>query len=223
MTLSDLTYAAQFEVLRVWIGALHTAELTRPSVLPGWSVADLIAHLAGTGRTIATLSPAGVDDVPMSTADYVSNYARSAGEIAETARETTVGAGPELLAALDRANADAQHALDRLGGVEQVVLTRRGPMLLSDFLDTRLIELVVHSDDLARSLPDRPAPTVLPSARRRAVAVLRELLTGRADDPVAALAAASALSEEEFIELATGRVVPRPDLAPALAAAVPLF
>ena len=51
----DLTYAAQFEVLSVWIGSLQPGELASPSVLPGWTVADLISHLAGTGTTIAAL------------------------------------------------------------------------------------------------------------------------------------------------------------------------
>ena len=40
--LSDLTYVAQFEALRAWVGTLQTTELQSPSVLPGWTVAELI-------------------------------------------------------------------------------------------------------------------------------------------------------------------------------------
>ncbi len=84
--------------------------------------------------------------------------------------------------------------MDELGGLDRVVLARRGPILLSDFLDTRLIELVVHAGDLTRSLPDRNGPMVMPSAVKRVVTVLRELLTAKAGNPVEALAAASALA-----------------------------
>ncbi|SDP00674.1 TIGR03083 family protein [Nakamurella panacisegetis] len=221
--LYDLTYAAQFEVLRVWISGLDADELSAPSVLAGWTVADLIGHLAGTGSSIAALEPAPEGTDPISIATYVSNYAPAADEIAAVARDTTVGAGPELLDLFGRTNEAAMSNLTALGGSDRVVLARRGPILLSDFLDTRLIELVVHAGDLARSLPDRKPPKVLSGAAWRVVAVMRELLTERAADPVAALAAASTLPVVEFIELATGRR-PLPDGLPvALGTALPLF
>jgi uncharacterized protein (TIGR03083 family) len=223
LTLPDLTYTAQFEVLRVWIGTLQPAELGGPSALPGWTVADLIGHLVGLGRTISTLQPAEADFEPISIAAYVSNYAAASGQSAQAARDITGHAGAALLTQLDRSNTEAQRTLDRFGGIDQTVVSRRGPIMLSNFLDTGLIELVVHSGDLARSLPDHRAPIILPSAERRVLAVLRELLTGRAGDPVEALAAASALPPAEFVELATGRRVPPTNLPPALAGALPLF
>lgn len=223
MSIPDLTYAAQFEVLSVWIGSLQPGDLASPSVLPGWTVADLISHLAGTGTTIAALRAADDDAVPMTVADYVLNYASSAETIGRLARDTTMAAGPDLLARFETAHAQAERTLDELGSVDRIVVSRRGPILLSDFMDTRLIELVVHSGDLARSLPGRKSPTVLPTAQRRVLAVLRELLTEKADNPVEALAAASNLDPAEFIELSAGRRRPADDLAPALSGALPLF
>ncbi len=223
MSVPDLTYSAQFEVLRVWIGNLGPDDLASPSVLAGWTVADLVGHLVGTGETVAALLAAGDDAEPMSIADYVCDYGPAAAQIGQFARDTAHAAGADLLAELDRANADAQRCLDQLGAADRVVLTRRGPMLLSDFLDTRLIELVVHSGDLARSLPQKKGPTVLPSAQRRVVGVLRELLTERAGNPVEAMAAASRLLPSEFIELGAGRRLPGDELAPALTEALPLF
>ncbi len=223
MPIPDLTYAAQFEVLSVWIGSLQPGELASPSVLPGWTVADLVSHLAGTGTTIAALRAADDEVEPMTVADYVGNYASSAEAIGQLAKDTTVAAGPDLLARFGAAHAQAERTLDELGNVDRIVVSRRGPILLSDFMETRLIELVVHSGDLARSLPGRKSPTVLPTAQRRVLAVLRELLTAKADDPVEALAAASKLEPTEFIELSAGRKRPTDDLAPALSKALPLF
>jgi hypothetical protein len=40
----------------------------------------------------------------------------------------------------------------------------RGPITAQDWITTRLIEIVVHSDDVSRSLPDRdPVPLVRPA------------------------------------------------------------
>ena len=221
--LYDLTYAAQFEVLRVWISGLDADELETPSALAGWTVADLVGHLAGTGTTIAAVRAAPEDADPISVATYVSNYAPSAEQIATIARDSAEQAGPALLELLDRTNEEAMANLTALGGTDRVVQSRRGPILLSDFLDTRLMELVVHAGDLARSLPDRKPPKVLSGAAWRVVAVMRELLAQRAGDPVEALAAASALSVVDFIELGAGRRAAEGDLPVVLRESLPLF
>ncbi|MET3804877.1 uncharacterized protein (TIGR03083 family) [Nakamurella sp. UYEF19] len=241
MSGSDLTYAAQFEVLRVWIGTLDDDDLRTASNLPGWTVGDLIGHLVGTGSSIAGLttaeSPGGspVGEIidsgepgrqeppPMTIADYVSGYTGSADQIAEMAKDLARTTVSDLLDALDASNAAAQLNLDRLGGSDLVVTSRRGPILLSHFLDTRLIELVVHSGDLAASLPDRRGPMVLPMAQRRVLSVLRELLTQRSEHPIDALTAASALPAADFIRLAAGRDASTPALDPALIEALPLL
>ncbi len=221
----DLIYTAQFEALSVWLGTLRPGELTFDSALPGWTVADLIGHLAGIGQSISELRPAGDALQPMSIASYVSRYRPSSDLIAQAAVAVTRSVGPDSspLHSFYGAHAAAQYTVERLGAVDQVVQTRRGPMMLADFLDTAVIELVVHAGDLGRSLPHRRPPVVLPSAQRRVLGVLRELLTEKADRPVEAIAAASALPPADFIELAAGRTVPGPDVSPALAAALPLF
>ena len=38
--------------------------------------------------------------------------------------------------------------------MSQVISTRRGPTTIEDYFATRIIELVVHTDDLNRSLPE---------------------------------------------------------------------
>lgn len=49
-----------------------------------------------------------------------------------------------------------------------------------DLVDTRLVELVVHADDLARSVPDLPAVEIPREAQRRVVRTLLDVLVERA-------------------------------------------
>ena len=156
-------------------------------------------------------------------AEYIAEYAGGAADIDQGTRDLAVAAGEDLLTVLDEAHTGARHRLAELGGADRIVRALRGPILLSDFLDTRVLELVVHSDDLALSLPELQPPHVLPSATNRLVKMLREVLTGRSDDPTEALRAASTLPAEEFILLAAGRRKPAADLAEPLRNVLPLF
>lgn len=219
----DMVFAAQSAALRPWAGTITPEEMARDSVLDGWTVADLLAHLAQVHDAVAALRPAPEDAEPMTAADYLQQYAADAEGIAGMARSIAAQNRADVLVAWDKAAHQARQTLGALGAADRVVQARRGPILESVFLDTRVIELVVHADDLARSLPDHPAPPVLPSARRRVVMALREVLTGRAADPVDALAAASDLPAEEFVALATGRATPARDLPKALADMLPLL
>ena len=200
---TDLTLMAQWSALRAWLGTLP-ADLSGPSTLDGWTVGDLIGHLVAVTRSVGALQPAAADADPSSVAEYLGGYAGRAPQVAEVAREIA-GTG-KLLVALDEASAAAATTLTRFGGRDPVVVAPGGPILLSDFLQTRLIELVVHAGDLQRSVPDHPQPRVLPTARSEVVTTLRAVLTERAADPVAAIAGASALPAVDFIEYATGRV-----------------
>jgi uncharacterized protein (TIGR03083 family) len=219
----DMLFAAQSAALRPWAGTISTDELAEPSVLQGWTVAELLAHLVQVHDAVAALRPAAEDAEPMSTAAYLEQYAADADRIADTARSIAAQSGSDVLAAWDASADQATQTLGALGANDRVVQARRGPIMESSFLDTRLIELVVHADDLRRSLPDHPVPPVLPSARRRVVLTLREVLTTRSPQPVDALAAASILEPIDFVALAAGRVEPAPDLPDALSLALPLL
>lgn len=223
--ISDMLYTAQFAALRPWLDGLDGLDLEQPTLLPGWNVRELIAHLAATGDSIAALEPVAGGDrqLGLSVAEYVSAYAGRAPAIEQLAREIVKRSAGDVLAALDESHDRAQQNLAELGGADRVVQARRGPILLSNFLDTRVMELVVHSGDLHRALPDLPSPRVLSSARNRVVTVLREILTLRAADPVGALQAASDLPTAEFLDLATGRLAVPAELPAELTAALPLL
>ena len=152
--------AAQLTVVRDWIATVSPAHVDRPSVLAGWTVADLIAHVARSGNAMTHLRPADVAPLPLG--QYVSAYAAAAAGIAEGTRALAVATAADRLGAIDTAWSTATAALialgaDDLSAHERVVAGPRGPILLSEFVVTRIVELVVHADDLGRSV-GRPGP-----------------------------------------------------------------
>ena len=222
----DLLFTAQSAALRVWVGTLDEDDLAADSTLPGWTVADLIGHLVAVHDAVAALRPVSPDGAPaaepLAVADYVAGYAGDADRVATVALTIARDTADDPLAAWDGAAEQARQTLGALGAADRLVTTRRGPMLASAYLTTRVIELVVHADDLHASVPHRPGPPVLPSARAHVLSALRVVLTARCDDP-AVLTAASDLDEQRFLALATGRVAADRKVPAALAAVLPLL
>jgi len=141
----------QWRTLRAFLDEIDVHD-DRPSALDGWTVAELVAHLARCHRVI----PGAVDAPPgtnaQSLAEYLGGYAPDAAMVAEGTREQAREIAADPLAAIDLAARRAWEALEAFGPVDHVVLAKRGPILLSDLVVTRGVELVVHADDLARSL-----------------------------------------------------------------------
>lgn len=155
---------AQWLRLRDWVERLELAVDTEPSVLSGWTVAELVAHLGRCFHPLATAQPVPPGAVPMTLAEYVGTYPGRADEIRETVQDLAREIADDPLPAVERM-ADAAFA--QLGqlrdlGPDPVVQARRGPVLLSTMITSRLLELVVHADDLVRSTrlvtPGDPGP-----------------------------------------------------------------
>ncbi len=149
----------QWLALRGWLDdadVLDRGEL--PTGLGAWSVSDLVAHL-GLGLGMLTeITPAQPGTEPMSFGRYVGHYPPAAEAIAAGTRDLAAELQPDLLAGLDRIAAEAFAAIE---GVDwPVVLGRRGPLTYADYLQTRLLELVVHGDDLERAIDARTSPVV---------------------------------------------------------------
>ncbi|MFJ8566551.1 sterol carrier family protein [Streptomyces sp. NPDC093514] len=140
---------AQFAHVGAAVGELAPEQLARPSGLGDWSVAELAAHIAWIADSLAgglARPPAAVAE--LSAVEWPFATASLAGKISEAARETLTGAPlPELYAraAARMAEALAAHSGDR------VLDLWIGDMTLADFLVTRTVELVVHTDDLNRA------------------------------------------------------------------------
>ncbi|AUG78473.1 hypothetical protein CFP65_3687 [Kitasatospora sp. MMS16-BH015] len=164
----------QTEAVRAAVHRLDAADLDRPTRLGEWRVRELVAHLAfcleWLPRHLADEVPAGAA-LPLT--DWVGVTRTAAPAIGAVAQELAAGAfggAPAELAAEFDAAADALLAVLDTDPSRRLVI-RFGPMLVGDFLVTRLVELVVHADDLAAALglPE------FPHARQALAAVSRLL------------------------------------------------
>jgi uncharacterized protein (TIGR03083 family) len=140
---------AQFGHVAAAVGELTPEQLRGPSGLGDWTVADLAAHVAWIADSLAAGldRPAGAV-AELSAVEWPFATASLAGKISEAARETLGGAPlPELY---ERAGARLAEALAAHRG-DRVLDLWIGDMTLADFLVTRTVELVVHTDDLTRA------------------------------------------------------------------------
>ncbi|MET8556406.1 sterol carrier family protein [Streptomyces sp. NPDC004959] len=144
---------AQYGLARAAVRGLGERELALPSGLGEWTVAELVTHLGLTlesvTRAIEAEPPTGpqvaLTDWPFTT---VSRAALNEERVRERA------AGLVGRAALDDWLAETATRADRVldGALPgRLVAAPAGPMALGDLLVTRCVELVVHSDDLARA------------------------------------------------------------------------
>lgn len=135
-------------------------EWDRPSALERMTVGELAAHLS---RAV-TVVPRYLDtDAPPPFRDAADYFLTIFPEV-ETDLDSEMAAavrsrateearqGPEALrAAWDRTRADLEIRLGT-GDPGQGIAVRGSSMRIEDYLVTRLVELVVHADDLAASL-----------------------------------------------------------------------
>ena len=174
---AELTaYLEQCRVLADWLAARPAAEFARPSVLPGWDVRVLVGHVAGSKEGLAAHLRVRAEGPARPVAEYVRDYAPAAAQISAQSVAAAGTDGPDELIARLRA------PLEVPAGVSDttVVAGPRGPISALDFARTRVLDLVVHCDDLARSLPDAdPVPLVRP-ALAGSVRTLAGVLAGQA-------------------------------------------
>ncbi|MFF0555955.1 sterol carrier family protein [Streptomyces sp. NPDC004266] len=136
---------AQFRNVREAVTALTPEQLDGPTRLGEWTVRDLAAHLtmvlASVSRKLAEPEP---ERRELTLVDWPSVTATAAGSIDEATRAIDTADLPALYAeTLARYEEAIAAASD-----ERLVRSRFGAMRLGDFLVTRTVELVVHTDDL---------------------------------------------------------------------------
>ena len=143
---------AQAEAIRTVVGGLDDAQLALPTRLDSWTVRELVAHLATALDALPRFLAASDDGQPVTTiADWASGTAGAADAVGEDALERAA-AGGDVRQALAQAVEEARAVLDADHGPATRVTHRRGAMLLDDYLVTRLVETVVHADDLADAI-----------------------------------------------------------------------
>jgi uncharacterized protein (TIGR03083 family) len=172
---------AQTDEIAGWLAGLDDAAWSAPSVLPDWTVTVLVGHLAGVVRSASGLLARPSPDRPLPLAEHLPPESAVPDDDDRT-EEAALWADATPAAVLDAFRAAAQAARETLEAVPlpSTVIISRGPAAVTDLLLTRVWELVVHGDDLARSVPDRPGPAFVPAAVRLTVRGLADLLAARA-------------------------------------------
>jgi len=169
---------SQWERLHAWVELMADPRLGREaSVLDGWSIVELWAHLGRAMDALAVCTPLPAGTVPLSLAEYLGSYAGRAADIAETTRRLADEHATDPVGYVTASAAAAFARLDELGPGDPVVQARRGPVRLSTMTVSRVVELVVHGDDLYRSVRRaRDADAVADPVDRDALALVADEL-----------------------------------------------
>lgn len=184
--------AGEASALSAGLRGLPGERWTRPTRCTPWDVRELLAHVrVATARVTEALAAPAPPVATVSAVDYYRPDARfSPSTNADRVATARASAGDDEPAAF-AATVAAVLAAGAAAPPGRVVRTRHGdPMLLEDFLVTRVVEVAVHGFDLADGAGVRSWLT--PAA----AALLQDLLLGpgrRAPDP------------ERFLRAATGR------------------
>lgn len=150
----------QLGALVDWLGELSPDEFISPTVLAGWDVRTLTGHLLLVAGGFADILDRAITDRrpvgrPLPAAILVTRYRRDVDQIQDaTAARTGDKSQDQLLAEL-RSQTDRVGTLLASPLLPANIQTPRGPGRLAEFVRTRIVDVVVHSDDLSRSLPDR--------------------------------------------------------------------
>jgi len=174
---------AQWDRLHEWVEVMADPRLGRESsVLEGWTIVDLWAHLGRAMDALAVCAPTPAGTVPLTLGEYLGSYAGRAADVAETTRQLAVEHALDPVGYVTSSARAAFATLDRLGPGDPVVQARRGPVRLSTMAVSRLLELVVHGDDLYRSVrrarsadavPDPVDPAALALVADELLAIVR--------------------------------------------------
>ena len=140
-----------------WLAELDDAEWSAATVLPDWDVRTLVGHLVvvheGLVRHLARVSV----EAALPNAEFVRRYRRDVALIEASTRRVAAETTRESL--LTRLRDDVETVRAALTDPAPAVIdTPRGPVRPADFVATRVVEVVVHCDDLSRSLDRPPIP-----------------------------------------------------------------
>ena len=189
----------QWAALRSWLDRVDVRSFgDLHSVLPGWTVNELVAHLGYGLELLTGVKPAGPEVRPLRIGDYVAQYRSAAPQIQQSTREVAA-AMPDVLDGIDTLAQAAWTALAQLEA--PVVMGLRGPLARGDYLVTRLLEVVVHADDLHRSIPCAVGSPVLGEPRAMVGQALADAYAARSGS------APGISNDSRWIRLATGRAV----------------
>lgn len=139
------------------VEGLDDEELRRPSRCDGWTVADVLLHLAQTNE----LAVASVEGRPPEVVDRMAAGAPTAGSVDDLAGALVDAQRGEPAEARDRylASNDAQVAAFRSVDPAARVRWVAGELAARTLATTRLAETWIHSVDVAVAFGPEPEPT----------------------------------------------------------------
>lgn len=163
-----------------WLRTVPTDRFSAASVLPAWDVRQLVGHLVLVHTGFITLLDQPSDERPLTIHDFVTRYQRDVKMImAATLLVAEDHAPDELVDQLAAAIETLDHRLSAVTSLTGVITTPRGPTSIADFTATRILEVIVHSDDLHRSLPDLEGPVLERGPMGRCIRTLAAILAER--------------------------------------------
>lgn len=147
----------QFGNVRRAVRTLTPDQLALPTRLEGWTVRDLAAHLTMAVETVSrNLGRDEPHKADLTLLDWPFATAARAGDIADGTRELAV-AHSDLDALYAVTEERLTQSLADAPG-DRLLAARTGAMTLADYLVTRTVELVVHTDDLNAAVPGLDIP-----------------------------------------------------------------
>jgi uncharacterized protein (TIGR03083 family) len=159
-----------------WLAGLVPDDFARPTVLPAWDIRTLTGHLVLVHRGLARVLRQPTRERPLSNSEFVRRYRRDLEMIMESTLTATGDySGPVLVDQLDAEIYELSELL-RYYDPRSVVSAPRGPVTAGDFLATRIVEVVVHADDLSRSLPEQAPIALHRAALSRCTRTLADIL-----------------------------------------------
>ncbi|MEU0965599.1 sterol carrier family protein [Streptomyces sp. NPDC005917] len=149
--------AAQLTNVRDAVRTLAPEQLALPTRLGEWTVRDLVAHI---GMAVTAVHRA-LDQPEPATADaallaWPFGTAGNSSAISDFTRRLAAG-HPDLDAYLADVD-DSLHALLAAHPGTRLLATSAGAMSLDDYLVTRTVELVIHTDDLNAAVAGLEVP-----------------------------------------------------------------
>jgi uncharacterized protein (TIGR03083 family) len=170
----------QSRTLLAWLKGLPAGTFERPTVLADWDLRQLAGHLVLVHSSFTASIDQPTKEAAVPVHEFVTRYRRDAEMIMESTLQASAGlSGPEVVERLESAIDDLATRLDAGVQMSQVIMTRRGPIMIEDYLATRIVELIVHTDDLNRSVPEMPPATLQRSALARCTRMLAAILAAR--------------------------------------------
>lgn len=136
----------QFGHVRQAVGDLTDEQLGLPTRLGAWTVRELAAHVAMVSGLVARyLTMPEPEKTDLALLDWPFLTVTAAGTVDEDTRQFADQG--EVTALFDRTAAGLEELLPTASS-DRLVPMRFGGMRLGDFLVTRTVELIVHTDDL---------------------------------------------------------------------------